>query len=635
MHKWLGRSSRELIIGMLVLVAILEWPVTPASSKDNAISTKALITHDFIGGNLTGYWHDSFEQPDAFDQLDYIKSLGMNAVAIVTTWYQDEMTSNEITPRYEAGTPTKDSLRSIIEYAHSKGLTVMLKPHVDPLWGWDPSDQENGRWRGVIEPADSNSWFDSYEAFIVEQAELAEEVGVQLLSIGTEYPSMTATPSYRARWGEIVNSIQAVYSGDLVYTAHEYEVFGGHYELKDSEGDTIYGPQNFSALPSTFWSMFDYAGTTVYYDLSRDITPGIPSLVASWQESDLRPEHLRQLVQNFETWQAGHGKPVIFSEIGYRSIDCATWHPFVASGPNDIDCSTNYNGLGQYNAYEAALQVWNNRAWLKGMFWWQFEARFVGNRECSESIAGHVSYTPCGKLAAGALHTWYGESSIVPVLPPSYLPSLPIIDEFEYSGATPPCVERVWQPEATGTITYTMDSSVKISGTQSLHIVSQVTCTAESDYAQLTYWFGQPQDWSMYDSIQVWVRGDLQNAPPYGGHFGLALIDWVDADLTEDKNEYEIWQSSRWLARTESWHQISVRLSGSEVGNPWDHPDDLIIPYWTTERNNNKLDLSSIAGVRIIAHTTDEGCQDDPRFEIWVDELRLRSAIYLPIIIRR
>jgi hypothetical protein len=630
MHRWLRGSSRKLIIGMLVLVAILEGPVTPASSKDNTISTKVLITHDFRGGNLTGYWHDSFEQPDAFDQLDYMKSLGMNAVAIVTTWYQDEMASIEVTPRYDAGTPTKESLRNIGEYARSLGLIVMLKPHVDPLWGWDPNDRENGRWRGVIEPTDPNLWFDSYEAFVVEQAELAEEAGIQLLSIGTEYPSMTATSSYRARWGQIVDSVRAVYSGDLVYTAHEYEVFGGHYELKDEGGNTVYGPRDFTALPTTFWSMFDYAGTTVYYDLSRDTMPETLSLMASWQESGLRPEHLRRLVQNFETWQAGHGKPVIFSEIGYRSIDCTAWHPFVAGGPNDIDCSANYNGLGQYNAYEAALQVWNNRAWLKGMFWWQFEARFVGDRECSESIVGHVSYTPCGKPAADALYTWYGESSTVPVLPPSYLPSLPIIDEFEYSGATSPHLERVWQPEATGAITYTMDSSVKISGNQSLHIVSQVTCTPESDYVQLTYWFGQPQSWSMYDSIQIWVRGDLQNAPPCGGHLGLAL---VDAGPTGDQ-EYEIWQSSRWLTRAEDWHQISVRLSGSEVGDPWNHPNDLVIPDWTTGRNNNKLDLSSIAGVRIIAHTTDEGCQDDPRFEIWVDELRLRSAIYLPIIIR-
>ncbi len=77
-------------------------------------------------------------------------------------------------------------------------------------------------------------------------------------------------------------------------------------------------------MPASFWEPFDYAGTTVYYDIqnleqSDSPAPEADLLAASWLENPARHEEQRRLLDSFRQWQAAHGKPIIFSEIGYRS----------------------------------------------------------------------------------------------------------------------------------------------------------------------------------------------------------------------------------------------------------------------------------------------------------------------------
>jgi hypothetical protein len=142
--------------------------------------------------------------PAAQRSLEHLASTGANWVAIVVTQYQWRLNSTEIFPLYDATritdttsdyyefiTLTDAEVRAAIRQAHSLGLRVLLKPHIDLLRDNKPA----GRfWRGDIggcpegmppaphpptgvTPFDSaqwKAWFASYRTFLSGYAALAE-----------------------------------------------------------------------------------------------------------------------------------------------------------------------------------------------------------------------------------------------------------------------------------------------------------------------------------------------------------------------------------------------------------------------------------------------------------------------------
>ncbi len=94
------------------------------------------VTWQYKGASLAGYWHDSYAQPNAFDTVDYLSGLGVSHVALIVSWYQADMQATEIFPRYDQETATDESLQAIIRYIHSQGMSVMLKPHIEPDQDW-------------------------------------------------------------------------------------------------------------------------------------------------------------------------------------------------------------------------------------------------------------------------------------------------------------------------------------------------------------------------------------------------------------------------------------------------------------------------------------------------------------------
>jgi hypothetical protein len=53
-------------------------------------------------------------------------------ISLLVTAYQETVNSTTIDFASEP-TPSDDSVMDMIRYAHSLGLKVMLKPHIDPL----------------------------------------------------------------------------------------------------------------------------------------------------------------------------------------------------------------------------------------------------------------------------------------------------------------------------------------------------------------------------------------------------------------------------------------------------------------------------------------------------------------------
>ena len=205
------------------------------------------LNWSYRGASLAGYWHTSYESPNACAIVDYLAGIGANSVAVIVTWYQDSLTASTLAPDPQQ-TPTDESLADIIDYAHAQGLSVMLKPHVDP----------GTEWRGEIGPDDEAAWFASFEDFVLHYARMAEAHDVELFCLGTEMASMTRGTARQSRWAQLAAQVRQEYGGQITYAAHEYEVLGS---------ETV------DPLPPEFWEPFDYAATTVYYGLSPAITP--------------------------------------------------------------------------------------------------------------------------------------------------------------------------------------------------------------------------------------------------------------------------------------------------------------------------------------------------------------------------
>lgn len=274
-------------------------------------------------------------------------------VQLVPTWYQNDRLSNGMFPDYEGKTARIETLRHAIQTAHTLGLKVMLKPHVDAL---------SGDWRGTFQPEDPNIWFENYRDMMVTYARIARDNGVEMLSIGCEYVELTIA-EYSPNWSMLVQSIRRIYAGPLVYAAN-------------------WGREAFQV---DFWNDLDYIGIDAYFELTNKTNPAIEELLTAWEP------YLVQIESIHETWQ----KPVLLTEIGYRSIGGANMRPWDWEHPGELDLSE------QALCYQAVIRAFGEKSWFNGIYWWNWEPNL--------SLGGpdDKGYTPFGKPAEKVLKQWY------------------------------------------------------------------------------------------------------------------------------------------------------------------------------------------------------------------------------------
>jgi glycosyl hydrolase family 113 len=305
------------------------------------------------------WWFDEYTYPDATDSRSDLAATGANWAAVLVTQYQDTANSIVIAPVAEK-TPTDAALITAIQDLHGKGMKVMLKPHVDP---W------NGQWRGDINPTDINAWFASYTQFIVHYAQLAEELGVEAYCMGTELRTISGNAN-RDRWIAVISAIRSVYSGVLTYAAN-----------------ATFPADEFTSV--SFWDQLDIIGLDGYFTLTDQANPTLAQLIAAWR-SNRFGENAVAAVQNFAE---SRQKPVIFTEIGYKSTDGTNVEPWNFGLTGALDTAE------QRDCYEAAFTVWSQQSsWMKGFFWWAWPV--------PAPASNNTDYNPRGKPAETVLRTW-------------------------------------------------------------------------------------------------------------------------------------------------------------------------------------------------------------------------------------
>jgi glycosyl hydrolase family 113 len=339
-----------LAVAVVTLIGITAVIRTLANSQSG---------FEYNGIVHVSWWFDEYTYTDATDSRSDLAATGANWAAVLVTQYQDTANSIVIAPVAEK-TPTDAALITAIQDLHGKGMKVMLKPHVDP---W------NGQWRGDINPTDIDAWFASYTQFIVHYAQLAEEHGVEAYCMGTELRTISGTAN-RDRWAAVISAIRGVYSGVLTYAAN-----------------ATFPADEFTSV--SFWDQLDIIGLDGYFTLTDQANPTLAQLIAAWR-SNRFGEDAVAAVQNFAE---SRQKPVIFTEIGYKSTDGTNIEPWNFGLTGALDTAE------QRDCYEAAFTVWSQQSsWMKGFFWWAWPVPAPAGND--------TDYNPRGKPAETVLRAW-------------------------------------------------------------------------------------------------------------------------------------------------------------------------------------------------------------------------------------
>lgn len=344
-----GPAHRTILRSIFLLSLAAGLALTFRIPSVPSVGSEASFTPVFQKGMSYAAWsYEAYLSPEADESLGRMVEANVEWVAICFWWFQDDIFSTRIYPRPDIYTASNESVIHAIETAHSLGLKVMLKPMVDTV---------GLSWRGLIPP--SAAWFESYGDFINSFAEIAEEKGVELFCVGCEFDLNDISAS---DWRAIVSGVRSRYSGPVTYAA---------------------GPASVAVIE--WWDALDYIGIDAYYPLTNSTNPTTDELVESWGE----------VADVIEGWQARVGRPVIFTEVGYRSADGANRLPWNWQGELQVDLQE------QADCYEAAFSVLWNRSWFEGFYWWNWETDPEAGGEADDG------YTPQNKPAQEMLADWY------------------------------------------------------------------------------------------------------------------------------------------------------------------------------------------------------------------------------------
>ncbi len=242
-------------------------------------------------------------------------------------------------------------LGRLIDYAHSRGLSVFLFPtlHIQHL-GYK-------EWRGVLKPDDVEEWWKNYFHIIRYYLLIARDHNVELFSVGSELCAMEWDYDH---WSRIIKYCRRNYRGLLTYSAN-WDHFHNISFIKD----------------------LDFLGMNAYFGLTHKLDPTLPDLLEAWKPAKKR----------FEEAYTEYQTPILITEIGYPSVDGANKDPWNYFSTAKLDTAE------QELCYKAFVETWDPPpSYLHGVYfynWW------------GEGGIGDRDYTPRFKPAEKILRKWY------------------------------------------------------------------------------------------------------------------------------------------------------------------------------------------------------------------------------------
>jgi len=324
---------------------------------------------DFIQGVTLNKFSLPLDASQAYQVItQYILPSGANYVVLTPTCLGKDANDIQIACEYEpvagkSGPPIQDDeLINAIQYLHSKGLRVVLKPNfllISQLENNFSGPQLGYQWGNKTWRA----WFENYTTFITHYAQIAEEQRVDILVIGTE---MEYSTQREEDWRQVIASVRSVYTGPITYAANAWD---------------------FEALHVDFWDDLDFISTNAYNYFFHEITDvSIEGMRTAWEAP----------LQQLEGLSKKYGKPVLFTEFGATSKEGQT------RGIARDWIAAPYDGQAQADYYTAFFEAIQGRPWVKGVILWDVETQPL------QGGPNDLGYTFIGKPAEAVVRQYFG-----------------------------------------------------------------------------------------------------------------------------------------------------------------------------------------------------------------------------------
>ena len=311
-----------------------------------------------------------WEMPE--DALPEARELGIEWLALTPFgWMENHTTpSVRLNRRGRFWGETDQGLRTTARKARELGFRLMLKPH---LWLTRPVDDG---WIGMIDfttEAEWRRWEADYRTFILHYAELAQAEDMDILCIATELSNpVRSRPRF---WKSLIAEIRTVYNGKLTYAANWH----GDYDVVE------------------LWPHLDYIGVNAYFPLTDRHGPSITEIMSGWEP------HIENIGRLADT----HGKPVLFTEVGYKNSPGSTirpweWPPRRRNRRGEANPEVHrVDPDEQVNAYEALFRSVGKVPWFRGLFIWKWYP------DASRITEDRIEFSPQNKEAERVLRRWY------------------------------------------------------------------------------------------------------------------------------------------------------------------------------------------------------------------------------------
>ena len=284
--------------------------------------------------------------------IDEAAELGADAVKIVVDARQEDGSSNSIYLDLRM-TPDPDMLGELFRHAKGKGLKVIFMPIVLV------DDPKGDEWRGTLRPESWQKWFESYRNVLGHFLWIAEGNGVDVFVIGSE---LLSSERQTREWSKTIAFVRERFTGLITYSSN-----WDHYEN----------------IP--FWDQLDLIGMNSYWTLGNNEDASVDEIVRNWEpiKSDL------------ERFVKKQGKPLMFLEVGWCSLDNAAKEPW------DYTKSVPVNVELQKRLWQGFWRTWYGTPWLGGMSVWEWPPGDGGPDD--------RGYTPENKPAEDVIRDWFAK----------------------------------------------------------------------------------------------------------------------------------------------------------------------------------------------------------------------------------
>lgn len=334
----------------------------PITTLPNEVWRGVCYAHSWEDGGEKGYG-----SPESLVSLKHLKKKNVGWVSLTPFGFMSSLKSTEIVGTHKTTHPyvvegeTDARIRAETKSAKELGFKIMLKPHI-----W----VAKGKWRGVIDPkngkgeTDWKAWWKSHSEWILHYAKLAEALKIEALVVGLELH--TAVQNNPDALIKLVSEVRKIYSGHLTYSANWNE-----------------------PVPVKVWNALDSIGVQLYPPLQKGDEENGPK---TWQKN------FQKTIKYWEDMASLSGKPIILTEIGFRSAMQAASHP---NAWPDRNPEEGIDPKLQAQLYHFLLNEIATRPSIRGVFFWKY---FTNSQTIEE---GPTGFSPLKKPAEEVMSSFF------------------------------------------------------------------------------------------------------------------------------------------------------------------------------------------------------------------------------------